>query len=118
MNVHKGAIQFYQHFLQKEFQKFDSKSNLLRILSFLDPPISENIKQNTFDKIEEIIPLTFIKVVVKLKHHGFAGDCSATDAVMFWINVYNMKSPNGKYKYRNFATIAIKLLAISISNAH
>ena len=97
------------------------KSNLLHILSFLDPPHCQSINQNTFDKIEDILPLRFDIVAVKLKHSEFAVDCtvtfSETDAVTFWINVYNMKSPMGEYNYRNLATIALKLLAIPTSNA-
>ena len=39
---YKGAVRFYQRFAQKQLQNF--KSNLLHILSFLDPPNSRNIK--------------------------------------------------------------------------
>lgn len=39
------------------------------------------------------------------------------DAVRFWINVYNMKLPVGEHKYRNLATISLKLPAIPTSNA-
>ena len=61
-------------------------------------------------------------MAVKLQHREFAVDCtvtfSETDAVTFWINVYNMISPMGEYKYRNLATIvALKLLAIPTFNA-
>ena len=58
-------------------------------------------------------------MAIKLEHREFAVDCtvtfSETDAVTFWINVYNMKSPKGEYKYRNLATIVLKLLAIPTS---
>lgn len=58
---------------------------------------------------------------VKLEYHEFEVDCTVTfsenDAVMFWINVYNMKSPMGEYKYRSLATIALRLLTIPTSNA-
>lgn len=48
---YKYAVNFYQRFTQKQLQKFDFKSNLLHILSFLDPPNSQNIKQSTFDQV-------------------------------------------------------------------
>ena len=95
MNVYKGAIPFYLRFVQKQLQTFDSKFNLLHILSFLNPPNSQNIKQNIFDKTEKILPLTFNKVALKLEHGEFAVDGTVTfseiDAVTFWVNVYNTK---------------------------
>ena len=38
-----------------------------------------------------------------------------TNAVKFWVNVHNIKSPMGAHKYRNLAIIALKLLAIPTS---
>ena len=93
----------------------------MHILSFLDPPNSQNIKQSTFDQVNELVPLTFNKVAAKLEHREFAVDgsidFSQADAVKFWVNVYNMTSPMGEYKYRHLATVALKLLAIPTSNA-
>ena len=118
---YKDTVNFYQRFIQKQLQKFDFKSNLLHILSFLDPPNSQNIKQSTFDQVNELVPLTFNKVAAMLEHREFAVDgsidFSQTDAVKFWVNVYNMTSPMGEYKYRHLATVALKLLAIPTSNA-
>ena len=90
----------------------------MHILSFLDPHNSRNIKQSTFDQVEELLPLTFNKVAVKLEHLDISNvTFSEADAVKFWINVYNMKSPMGDYKYRSLATVGLKLLAIPTSNA-
>ena len=117
---YKGVIQFYQHFIQKQLQKFNFKSQLLQILSFLDPANSQSIKQCTFDQIDDLLPITFDKAVVKLEHHEFVLDCdvccSESDAVKFWVNVYNMKSNMDEHKYKNLATIALKLLSIPTSN--
>ena len=92
--------------------------NLTKLFHILDPSNSRGLKQNTFDQIDEIIPLTFDKVAVKLEHREFvvdnSVDFSESDAVRFWINIYNMKSPMGEYKYRN---LALRLLAIPTSNA-
>ena len=53
------------------------------------------------DQIDEILLLTFDKVAVKLEHCEFVVDNSVdfgeSDAVKFWINIYNMKSPMGEY---------------------
>ena len=68
-----------------------------------------------FDQVEALLPLTFDKVAVKLEHRDIVMDLS--DAVRFWINVYNVKSPMGQYKYKSFATVALILLAIPTSNA-
>ena len=117
----KQVIQFYQHFLQKQIKKFDFKSKLFHILSLLDPVNSRGVKQYTFDQIDEILPVTFDKLAVKLAHREFVVDYDVhftdTNAVRFWVNVHNMKSPMGAHKYRNLAIIALKLLAISTSNA-
>ena len=117
---YKGVIQFYQRFIQKQLQKFNFKSQLLQILSFLDPANSQGIKQCTFDQIDDLLPITFDKAVVKLEHREFVLDCdvccSESDAVKFWVNVYNMKSPMDEHKYKNLATIALKLLSIPTSN--
>lgn len=115
---YKGVIQFYQQFLQKQLKKFDFKSKLLHILSFLDPVNSRGIKQNTFHQLDEILPVTLDKVAVKLEHHEFDSvHVTETNAVKFWVNVYNMKSSMGAHKYRNLATVALRLLAIPTSNA-
>ena len=118
---YKGVIQFYERFVQKQLQKFNFKSQLLHILSFLDPANTLDIKQCTFDQIEDILPICFDKTAVKLEHREFVVDCgvdcSENNAVQFWLNVYNMKSPMGVYKYRNLATIALTLLSIPASNA-
>lgn len=115
------VILFYQRFIEKQLQKFDFKSKLLHILSFLDPANTVDIKQCTFDQIEDISPITFDKTAVKLEHREFVVDCniasSENDAVKFWLNVYDMKSPMGMYKYRNLATIALTLISIPASNA-
>ena len=118
---YKGVIQFYERFVQKQLQKFNFKSQLLPILSFLDPANTLDIKQCTFDQIEDILPICFDQTAVKLEHREFVVDCgvdcSENNAVQFWLNVYNMKSPMGVYKYRNLATIALTLLSIPVSNA-
>ena len=44
-------------------------------------------------------------------------DCTENDAVKFWLNVYNMKSPMGAHKYKNLATTALTLVSIPASNA-
>ena len=117
---YEGVVQFYQRFIQKQLQKFDFKSQLLQILSFLDPAYSQGIKQCAFDQIDDLLPITFDKAVVKLEHREFVLDCdvccSQSDAVKFWINVYNMKSPIDEYKYKNLVAIALKLLFIPTSN--
>ena len=115
-----GVVQFYQRFVQKQLQKFDFKSQLTRILSFLDPTKSQGIKQCTFDQIEDILPIPLDKGTIKLEHCEFVdGDVDSTesDAIKFWLDTYNMKSPMGEYKYRNLATCALTLLSIPASNA-
>ena len=108
--------------VQKQLQKFDFKSQLLQILSFLDPANSQGIKQCTFGQIDDLLPITFDKdkAVVKLEHREFVLHCdvccSDSDAVKFWVNVYNMKSPMDEHKYKNLATIALKLLSIPTFN--
>ena len=42
--------------------------------------------------------------------------CSGSDAVKFWVIVYNMKLPMDEHKYKNLATIALRLLSIPTSN--
>ena len=44
-------------------------------------------------------------------------NCTEGDDVKFWLNTYNMKSPMGAHKYKNLATIALRLLSIPTSNA-
>ena len=117
---YKGVIQFYQHFIQKQLQKFDFKSQLLQILSFLDPANSQDIKQCTVDQIDDLLPITFDEDVVELEHREFVLHCdvccSESDAVKFWVSVYNTKSPMDEHKYKNLATSALKLLSIPTSN--
>ena len=112
----KQVIHFYHHFLQKNLKKFDFKSKLFHILSFLDPVNSRGVKQYTLDQTNEILPVTFDKVAVKLEQCEFVVDYDVhftdTDAVKFWVNEHNMKSPMGAHKYRNLAIIVLKLLAI------
>ena len=61
------------------------------------------------------------KGTIKLEHHEFVvdGDVDSTesDAIKFWLDIYNMKSPMGEYKYRNLATCALILLSIPASDA-
>ena len=82
--------------------------------------MTQGIEQCTFDQIDDLLPITFDKAVVKLEHREFVLDCdvccSESDAVKFWVNVYNMKSPMDEHKYKNLATIALKLLSIPTSD--
>ena len=86
---YKGVVQFYQRFIQKQLQKFDFKSKLLHLLSFLNPVNSQGIKQCTFD---HILPITLDKAAVKLEYREFVVDCDVdcteNDAVKFWLYVY------------------------------
>ena len=116
-----GVLEFYQRFVQKQIQKFDFRSQLMHILSFLDPSQVQGIEQHTFDQIEDVLSIPLDREVVALEHREFVVDgdvdCTESDAVKFWLTVYNMKSPMGVYKYRNLATCALTLLSIPASNA-
>ena len=72
--------------------------------------------------MSDILPVIFDKAAVKIEHREFLVDsdldCTQSDATKFWLNIYNIKSPMGAYKYRNLATIALRLLSISTSNAY
>ena len=120
-NVYEGAVAFFQRFILKQIQKFDFKSDVLHILSFLDPAKCQQIKPGIFDQIHETIPLSFDKVYVKLQYREFVAvssiDCTSSDAVNFWVSVLNMKSPMGEPKYEKLATTALTLLSIPTSNA-
>ena len=116
-----GAVSFFQRFVQKQIQKFDFKSDVLHILSFLDPAKSQLAKPGVFDRIRDCLPLSFDKAAVKLEHREFVSDSSidtrVTDAVSFWVAALNMKSPMGDHKYEKLATTALTLLSIPTSNA-
>ncbi len=120
-NFYNEVRQFYQLFIQKQLKKFDFKSKLFQILSFLDPVNSQDIKLCTFDQLDEILPITFDKAAVKFEYREFSVDsnvqCTKGDPVKFWVNVCNMKSPMGEQKYKNLATIALRLLSVPTSNA-
>ena len=117
-NFYKEVRQFYQLFIQKQLKKFDFKSKLLQILSFLDPVNSQGMKLCTFD---HILPITFDKAAVNIEYREFVVDsdiqCTKGDPVEFWANVCRMKSTMGELKYKNLATIALRLLSVPTSNA-
>ena len=72
------------------------------------------------NKISDTLPITFDKATVELEFREFATDCNVTsceDAVNFWLNVLNMKSAMGDYKYKHLASLALQLLSIPASNA-
>ena len=118
---YEGVIQFYQCFIRKQFKNFDFKSQLLHILSFLDPVKSQGIKQCTFDQLGDILPITFDKAAVKIEHREFVVDsdidCTEGNATKLWVDIFHMKSPMGAHKYKDLATVALKLLSIPTSNA-
>lgn len=93
---YKGVIQFYQRFIQKRLINLTSNPNYYIYLSFLDPIKSQGKKQCTVDQLGDILPVTFDKAAVKVEHHEFLVnsdiDCAESNAVKFWVNVYNMKS--------------------------
>ena len=75
-----------------------------------------------FDKIADLLPLSFDKAAVNLEFREFVADrdvCSTDDqdAVEFWLSVLNMKSAMGEYRYTNLGRLALQLLAIPTSNA-
>lgn len=90
----KGVVQFYQHFMQKLLQKFDFKSQLLHVLSFLDPVKCKGIKQCTSDQLGDILQITFDKDAVKMEHREFVVDsdidCAEGNATKFCVD---KKSP-------------------------
>jgi hypothetical protein len=116
-----GVKRFYQAFVTKLLDKFDFKSDMLRLLKFLDPTQCQNIPITAFEKIEEIFPISFDKSVVTQEYREFAVDTdvqtSEKDAVKFWLDVKSVKSPMDDYKYFNLATLALHLLSIPSSNA-
>ncbi len=79
------------------------------------------MKLCTFDQLDEILPITFDTAAVKFEYREFSVDsnvqCTKGDPVKFWVNVCNMKSPMGEQKYKNLATIALRLLSVPTSNA-
>ena len=85
--MYKGVVQFYLRFVQKQLKKFDFKSQLLHIVSVLDPVNSQGIKQCTFDQLDDILPVTFDKAAVKVEYREFVVDsdvnCTEGDAVKF-----------------------------------
>ena len=94
----------------------------LTTLSFLDPPLCHKIPLSTFDELERTIPVKFDKCVVKFEYREFGTDSEIDptlecDAVSFWLNVLNMKSPMGALKYESLGTLALQLLSIPVSNA-
>ena len=119
---YSGVIKFYSGFVKKLLKVFDFKSQVLSTLAFLEPTASQKISTSSFDRIADIIPITFDRNLVKLEYREFVIDeeldpSVETDAVQFWVNVSHMKSPMGELKYQNLATLALKLLLIPVSNA-
>ena len=38
----------------------------------------------------------------------------ASDAMQFWLDVFELKSPMGQYMYKNLSTLTLQLLSVSI----
>ena len=114
--------QFYQSFITKLLDKLDFKSDLFKTLKLLDPQHCLDLPLDVFDKIADLLPLSFEKAAVNLEFREFVADrdvCSTDDqdAVEFWLSVLNMKSALGEYRYTNLGRLALQLLAIPTSNA-
>jgi len=122
---YRGVITFYEAFIKKQLNKFNFKSKVLQVLSFLDPSKCQLLSQSHFALIEDNIPIVnFDKQQTKLEHREFLIDNeiegikeAQEDAVKFWHCVCNLKSPMDELKYKNLATLALQLLAIPASNA-
>lgn len=112
---------FYQAFVSKLLNKFDFKSDMFRLLKFLDPTLCQSFPFSAFDKMNNIFPIPFDKSAVTLEYREFAVDTdvdkSDKNTIKFWLNVKSMKSPMDDYKYINLATLALHLLSIPSSNA-
>ena len=59
--------QFYQSFITKLLDKFDFKSDLFKTLKLLDPQHCQDLPLDVFDKLADLLPLSFDKAAVNLE---------------------------------------------------
>jgi hypothetical protein len=115
------VIKFYEAFMKKQLKAFDFKSEIFKVLSFLDPCKWQSMTPASFDLLEKYLPVPFDKTAIKQEYREFAAESDLThvghDAVKFWTNVYQMKSPMGEPKHIHLSNLALQLLSIPASNA-
>lgn len=102
-NFFQSLVEFYERFVTKQLKLFDFKSQHLYALTFLDPAKTLRMPTSVFDVIEENFPIDFNKAIIKLEHREFVCDgevCpnDTIDAISFWVEVSNLKSPMGSLK--------------------
>ena len=71
---YSGVVTFYETFVKKLLKKFDFKSKMLQMLSFLDPSKCQSIPHSDFDLIHASIPIAFDKNATKIQHREFGID--------------------------------------------
>ena len=59
------VIKFYEAFMKKQLKAFDFKSEIFKVLSFLDPCKCQSMTPASFDLLEKYLPVPFDKTAIR-----------------------------------------------------